>query len=222
MIRIIFLGPPGSGKGTQSSLIAKKYNIVKISTGEILRKSFLCKQSTKIDSHNTEKIISSGNLVDDKLITKLMLDRINYKDCRNGFILDGFPRTINQAISIKKSNIFINFVIEFCVSDFEIIDRISGRLIHINSGRTYHIKHNPPRYYGLDDITGEKLSIRKDDDIKTLQQRLEQYHQHTMPVSEFYKKESKKNNILYFCINGNRNILEIYKELVKILNLYMY
>lgn len=211
MIRIILLGPPGSGKGTQAHLIANHYNISHISTGEILRKTSLYKRF--------RNVIKDGKLVNDDLMIQLITKRINKNDCNNGFVLDGFPRTINQAISLKKRNIFINFVIELDVLDSIIIDRINGRQIHMNSGRTYHIKYNPPKTDGLDDITGEKLIIRQDDNVKTMIQRLNQYRQNTTCVSKFYQKESKNACTLYFMVNGNQQIIKIYEKLINIITL---
>lgn len=217
MIRIIFLGPPGSGKGTQSILISNQYNIPNISAGEVLKQSFLDKKfALKLDIDRNISVINSGNLIADELVIKLIIARINQNDCKNGFLLDGFPRTIIQAKSIKKSNIFIDFVIEFYIPDSVVIDRIVGRQIHIESGRIYHIKFNPPKYPGLDDITGDKLVIREDDKENVVCQRLKQYYQHTIPISNFYKKQSKKKLVRYFMINGNRTISEIYLELIKI------
>lgn len=222
MKHIIFLGPPGSGKGTQAHFIANKYKILNISAGTILRQSSLNDQWINKNSKKTINTINAGNLVDDKLVTKLIIDWINQNNSQNGFILDGFPRTIGQAILFKNSNISINFVIEFRIPDFIIIDRIVGRQIHIDSGRTYHIKYNPPKYCGLDDITGEKLIIRTDDNLKVIQQRLNQYRKYTIPLSNYYKKESKKGKIFYFCIDGNRQINMIYEELINILSLHMF
>lgn len=223
MKRIIFLGPPGSGKGTQAYLIANKYNLLSISAGEILRQSLLCNQIVSTNFNNTIiNRMNSGNLVDDELIIKLIMTKINQNSCKNGFILDGFPRNINQAASITKNNIYINFVIEFYISDSVIIDRIIGRQIHVNSGRTYHIKYNPPKHYGLDDVTGEKLIMRKDDNAKTIQQRLNQYHQYTKPLSNYYKKLSNESNLLYFMIDGNHQVTKIYKKLINLFKLHIF
>lgn len=221
MIRIILLGPPGSGKGTQAYLIANKYNITNISAGEILRQSLLSEQTISNNSNAILRTINSGNLVDDALIIKLVIARINNK-CAQGFILDGFPRTINQAISIVENDIVINFVIEFDIPDFIIVDRIVGRQMHLNSGRIYHIKYNPPKFPGFDDITGEKLIIRKDDNIQSVQQRLIQYHKYNEIISEYYKKKSKENVLFYHIIDGNRKVDVIYKELIDIFSSYIH
>lgn len=223
MIRVIFLGPPGSGKGTQAHLISNKYNIANISTGEILRKLSLYNQSNGIDFDNTfVNTMNAGHLIDDELIIKLIIQRIQQADCSNGFILDGFPRTINQALSIKQKNISIDFVMEFNVSDIVVIDRIIGRQIHINSGRTYHVKYNPPKHYGIDDMTGEKLIFRTDDNVEAVQQRLDQYYKYTKPLSKFYEKELELGNLLYFSVNANRKVSQIYKELINIFKLHKF
>ncbi|URJ23507.1 adenylate kinase [Blochmannia endosymbiont of Camponotus sp. C-003] len=220
MIRIIFLGPPGSGKGTQAHLITNKYNIPNISTGMMLRQTIhnSSYQSYELNK-NIKNIIHAGDLVNDEFMLQLVNTRISQRDCRNGFLLDGFPRTILQAKSMKKYEIFVNYIIEFFISDSVIIDRIIGRRIHVSSGRTYHIKFNPPKNYGLDDITGEVLTTRKDDHEEAIRQRLHNYYQHTAPVSDYYRKESKDKKIKYFAVDGNRDISEIYKELINIINL---
>ncbi|ADV33703.1 adenylate kinase [Candidatus Blochmanniella vafra str. BVAF] len=219
MIRIIFLGPPGSGKGTQAHLIADLYNIPNISSGEILRHSYNTFK-LNLPSTNAINLINSGKLVNDELIIKLIINRIRKTDCQHGFIIDGFPRTINQAIAIKKNKISIDFVIEFYMKDAEIIDRIIGRQIHLSSGRIYHKKYNPPKFHGIDDITGENLIVRKDDTEEVIQQRLDQYYKYTAPLSNYYKKQAKKNNMHFYVINSNQEIMKIHTELVDIINLY--
>lgn len=216
-MRIIFLGPPGSGKGTQASLIAQKYNIANISTGIILQQELYKYSKLHTTFHNMTNIINSGDLVNDEFVIKLIIMRINQDDCRNGFILDGFPRTIIQALSIDKYLISMNFVIQFMLPDSVIINRIMGRRIHLSSGRTYHIKFNPPKHHNLDDITGETLTIRKDDRENTIRTRLNKYYQYTNPIINYYKREARKKNIRYLSIDGNRKICEIYEELINIL-----
>ncbi|WP_443092756.1 adenylate kinase [Candidatus Blochmannia sp. SNP] len=217
-MRIIFLGPPGSGKGTQAHLISNKYNIPNISTGMMLRQSF---PKDPYQSHKIRKniinVMHTGNLVNDDFMVQLINTRINKNDCYNGFLLDGFPRTILQAEFMKKYKIFVNYVIEFVISDSTVINRITGRRIHINSGRTYHIQFNPPKICGLDDITGESLTTRKDDCEQTIRKRLHNYHQYTEPVLNYYRHESKSKKIQYFSIDANRKITEIYKELISLL-----
>ncbi|WHL24818.1 MAG: adenylate kinase [Candidatus Blochmannia vicinus] len=218
MIRIIFLGPPGSGKGTQAHLISNKYNIPNISTGMMLRQSFTKNpyQSHKIKK-NVINVMHTGNLVNDDFMVQLINARINKNDCYNGFLLDGFPRTILQAEFMKKYKIFVNYVIEFVISDSIVINRITGRRIHIDSGRTYHMQFNPPKIFGLDDITGESLTTRKDDCEQAIRKRLHNYYQYTEPVLDYYRHESKVKNLQYFSIDGNRKITEIYEELISLL-----
>lgn len=217
-MRIIFLGPPGSGKGTQAILISRQYNIANISTGIMLQKELYKFSKLNKNYQSITDVINSGNLVSDEFVIKLITTRIKQKDCYNGFLLDGFPRTIIQALSMKQHRISINFVIQFIVPDFVIINRITGRRIHVPSGRIYHITLNPPKNYGLDDITGETLTIRKDDYEDTIRTRLMKYHQHNELLIDYYKKEAKKGNMYYIAIDGNREIYKIYAELVSALS----
>lgn len=223
MYNIIFLGPPGSGKGTQAHLISTKYGISNISAGEILKHALsVTKFHFNFNTDNMLNQINSGNLVDDELIIPLIIKRIRQDDCKKGFILDGFPRTIGQAIAIEQNKIAIDFVIEFNISDSAIINRIVGRQVHIKSGRTYHIKFNPPKLDGIDDITGEKLVIRADDNAQVILQRLNQYRKYTILLSDYYQKQSQQGNMRYFIINGNQEITKIYKELINIFNFHIF
>ncbi|URJ25363.1 adenylate kinase [Candidatus Blochmannia ocreatus (nom. nud.)] len=219
MTRIVLLGPPGSGKGTQAHLISQRHNIPNISTGIILRQAL--HQSSYNQNDNIPKniinVVKTGQLVQDDIIVQLINTRINKNDCHNGFLLDGFPRTIPQALYMKKYKIHINYVIEFVVSQSVVVTRITGRRVHLASGRTYHTKFNPPKNHGLDDITGDRLTIRQDDRANTIKQRLKIYYKHTKPLTLFYQKEAKNKKIQYFSINGNRTIPEIYKELINII-----
>ncbi len=184
-MKIILLGAPGAGKGTQAKTICKKFKIPQISTGDILRSEI--KEGTELGK-TAQKIMESGKLVNDELIIKLALKRISISDCDKGYLFDGFPRTIPQAEALKNANIKIDLIIDIVVPDKEIISRISGRRVHPNSGRTYHIDFNPPKKDGFDDITGEKLIQRNDDTIETVKNRLHVYHEQTQPLLNFYKK----------------------------------
>ncbi|BAP58835.1 adenylate kinase [Candidatus Tachikawaea gelatinosa] len=214
-MRIILLGAPGTGKGTQANFITNKYHIPQISSGDILRK-FLKKESS--ESNHLKNVIKKGELVNDKIIINLISARLKKKDCKNGFLLDGFPRTINQAIYMKQEKIKIDFVLEFSLDVPSIIKRVTGRRIHEPSGRIYHINFCPPKNSEKDDITGEKLTIRLDDQEHILKKRLQQYNKLTIPLINFYKQEVKLSGIQYHIINMNKNVYEIRQRLLKIFN----
>jgi adenylate kinase len=180
---MILLGPPGAGKGTQANYIKEKYQIPQISTGDILRAA--AKAGTPLGLE-AKKIMDAGNLVSDDIIIGLVKERIKDADCANGFFFDGFPRTIPQAQALKDEGVRIDYVVEIEVPDAEIIQRMSGRRVHLASGRTYHLVFNPPKVEGKDDITGELLVQRPDDAEDTVIKRLTVYHQQTKPLMEFY------------------------------------
>ena len=182
-MRVILLGGPGAGKGTQANYIAEKYGIPQISTGDMLRSAV--KAGTPLGLEARE-IMEAGGLVSDETILALVKDRIAQDDCTNGFLLDGFPRTIVQAESLREQGIEIDHVVEIGVDDEEIIRRMSGRRVHPASGRTYHVLFNPPRIEGRDDVTGEALVQRQDDQEHTVRERLNVYHQQTEPLIGYY------------------------------------
>lgn len=213
-MRIILLGAPGTGKGTQSKFITEKYKIPQISTGDILREHI--KLKNKIGK-TVYKILKNGELVSDNIVCDLICERINQKDCIKGFLLDGFPRTIKQAKYISNLGIKINFVFEFIVPDALILQRISGRRIHLPSGRTYHIHFNPPQQEGKDDITKEQLIIREDDKIESIQNRLENYKKNNNMLIKYYLKEEKLKKIKLFQINGVKQPDIIKKEIQNII-----
>ena len=183
-MKIILLGGPGAGKGTQAQYITEKYNIPQISTGDMLRAAVKAGTPLGLEA---KKIMDAGGLVSDDIILGLIKERIAQDDCKNGFLLDGFPRTIPQAEALKELT-DIDAVVEIDVDDDEIIRRMSGRRVHPGSGRTYHVVFNPPRVEGKDDVTGEDLIQREDDQEETVRKRLEVYHQQTEPLIEFYSK----------------------------------
>lgn len=189
-MQIILLGAPGAGKGTQASFLKLKFKIPQISTGDMLRSAVTNKTELGILAKD---FMNQGLLVPDDLIINLVKLRIKDEDCKNGFLLDGFPRTIPQAQAMKDANIYVDYVIEIQVPDADIIERLSGRRIHLQSGRIYHIKHNPPKVQGKDDITGESLITRDDDIEKTILDRLATYHKQTEPLVSFYSNWSKEN-----------------------------
>ncbi|WP_420065288.1 adenylate kinase [Pectobacterium colocasium] len=213
-MRIILLGAPGAGKGTQAQFIMEKYGIPQISTGDMLRAAV--KAGTELGKQAKE-IMDAGKLVTDELVIALVKERIAQEDCRNGFLLDGFPRTIPQADAMKDAGINVDYVIEFAVPDELIIDRIIGRRVHAASGRVYHVKFNPPNVEGKDDVTGEDLTIRKDDQEDTVRKRLVEYHQQTAPLVSYYQKEADAGNTRYFKVEGTRKVEEVRAELETIL-----
>ena len=184
-MRVILLGPPGAGKGTQSNFIAKKFGIPQISTGDMLRAAV--REGTPLGLE-AKKVMDAGQLVSDDIIVGLIKDRLKQDDCKTGYLFDGFPRTIPQAEALNTSGVPIDIVLQIHVPDDEIIDRMSGRRVHLPSGRVYHIRYNPPKVEGEDDVTGEALVQRDDDREETVKKRLEVYHAQTAPLVEFYSK----------------------------------
>lgn len=182
-MKLILLGAPGAGKGTQANFIHDKFGLPQISTGDMLRAAV--KANTSL-GQAAKKIMDAGGLVSDDIIINLVRERIKEKDCINGFMLDGFPRTIPQAEAMKQAGVQIDYVVEIDVADSEIIKRMSGRRVHPASGRTYHVVFNPPKVAGKDDITGEELVQRPDDAEETVRKRLDVYHNQTKPLVGYY------------------------------------
>ncbi len=182
-MRVILLGGPGAGKGTQSAYISERYGVPQISTGDMLRRAVA--DDTPL-GREAKSIMEAGGLVPDKLILTLVEERIEEKDCRDGFLLDGFPRTLAQAEALRAYGIDIDHVVEIRVDDEEIIRRISGRRVHPASGRAYHIEFNPPQTAGVDDVTGEPLIHRDDDQENVVRRRLETYREQTAPLIDYY------------------------------------
>jgi len=205
-MNLILLGPPGAGKCTQATFIALEKKIPHISTGDMLREAI--KNGTELGL-KAKAVMDAGNLVSDDLIIELVKERISQNDCKNGFLFDGFPRTIPQAEALKENNVEINAVIELVVVDEEIIKRMSGRRIHLASGRTYHVDYNPPKKTGLDDETGEKLIIRKDDEPATVKDRLKVYWTQTQPLIEYYSNYKNTLDFNYLTVDGTLSVEEI-------------
>ncbi len=183
-MRIIMLGAPGAGKGTQAQFITERFAIPQISTGDMLRAAI--KAGSEL-GEQVKEVMASGGLVSDDIIIALIEERIQQPDCENGFLLDGFPRTIPQAEALKDNGIAIDYVVEIAVDDEEIVSRLSGRRVHEGSGRIYHQKYDPPKVEGKDDETGEPLAQREDDREETVRKRLQVYHNQTAPLVDFYQ-----------------------------------
>lgn len=213
-MRIILLGAPGAGKGTQAQFIMQKYGIPQISTGDMLRAAVKASSPLGLQA---KSLMDAGKLVTDELVIALVKERIAQSDCSNGFLLDGFPRTVPQADAMKAAGINVDYVLEFDVPDEVIIDRMSGRRIHAASGRVYHIRHNPPKVENIDDVTGESLTIRKDDSEEIVRKRLVEYHDLTKPLISYYQHEAKEGRTQYFRIDGTQPVADVTKELAKIL-----
>jgi adenylate kinase len=182
-MRLILLGGPGAGKGTQANYIKERYKIPQISTGDMLRAAVQAGTPLGVEA---KKVMDAGRLVSDEIILGLVQERIQQPDCQNGFLFDGFPRTIPQAEALKAQGIPLDHVVEIDVDDNEIIQRMSGRRVHVASGRTYHVVFNPPKVPGKDDVSGEDLIQREDDREETVRKRLEVYHAQTEPLVEYY------------------------------------
>ena len=207
-MNIILLGPPGAGKGTQARHICEKFDIPQIATGDMLRAAAKKESPLGIKA---KKVMDSGGLVSDEIIIGLVKERINAPDCINGFIFDGFPRTIVQAEALKKEGVRIDYVIEIQVPDEDIVARISGRRIHLTSGRTYHITFNPPAVSGKDDQTGEDLIHRADDYEDIVRERLGIYHEQTQPLVDYYSEENEEyiSSAKFIAISGVGTLNEV-------------
>lgn len=217
-MNIILLGPPGAGKGTQAKFISDKYNIPQISTGDMLRAAV--KAGTELGK-KAQGIMASGGLVSDDIIIGLVKERIQQDDCVNGFLFDGFPRTIPQAQALIDAGVKIDKVIEIDVADEEIVARLSGRRVHAASGRIYHVQHNPPAIANTDDLTGEALVQREDDREETVRNRLNVYHEQTQPLVGFYRdyeRRDPENAPKYASISGVGAMADVEQRLIEVLS----
>ncbi len=206
-MRIILLGAPGAGKGTQAQFLTKKYNIPQISTGDMLRAAI--KAGTEMGKM-AKAAMDSGQLVTDEIIIGLVKDRIAEDDCKSGYLLDGFPRTLPQADAVTNAGIAIDAVIEIAVDDSVIVKRMSGRRAHLASGRTYHLEYNPPKVAGKDDETGEELVQRPDDKEDVVLDRLKVYHELTEPLVSYYKNQAKEvSTLTYITVDGTADISDV-------------
>ena len=215
-MNVILLGPPGAGNGTQAQFITQRYGIPQISTGDMLRSAVKAGSDLGL---KVKDIMASGGLVSDEIIIALVKERIQQADCANGFLFDGFPRTIPQAQALVDAGVLIEYVVEISVDDEQIVSRLSGRRVHEDSGRVYHIEHNPPNVEGLDDETQEPLIQRPDDQEDTIRNRLAIYHNQTKPLVEFYTSlsTSDSNGPTFATVNGLGRLEEVQGRIVKIL-----
>ncbi|MBV53830.1 MAG: adenylate kinase [Coxiellaceae bacterium] len=200
-MRIILLGPPGAGKGTQAQLLSQQLSLPQVATGDILRAAV--KAQTRL-GREVEAIMKSGSLVSDEIVVQLVKDRLAQPDCQSGVLLDGFPRTLAQAKALQDAGVEVDCVIEMQVPDEDIVERMSGRRVHAASGRVYHVIHNPPKLPGLDDETGESLIQRDDDQEATVRHRLQVYARQTAPLVKFYRQvsEADQSTCAYLPIDG--------------------
>lgn len=211
-MKFILLGAPGAGKGTQAQFLTKQFNIPQISTGDMLRAAI--KAGTDLGKL-AKSFMDDGKLVTDEIIIGLVKERIAEADCENGFLLDGFPRTVPQADALKAAGVSIDAVIEIDVPDEEIVKRMAGRRVHPDSGRTYHIVYNPPKEQGKDDETGEALIQRADDKEEVVLDRLKVYHDQTAPLVDYYTQEAKKDSaIKYIKVDGTQKIDDVEKAIL--------
>jgi adenylate kinase len=215
-MKLILLGPPGAGKGTQAQFITEKYGVPQISTGDMLRAAVKAESELGLQ---VKDIMASGGLVSDDLIIALVEERIQQDDCVNGFLFDGFPRTIPQAQALVDADIDIQYVIEISVDDDEIVSRLSGRRVHESSGRVYHVEHNPPQKFGVDDETGEPLIQREDDQESTVRNRLSIYHQQTKPLVNFYTDLAASGQLtpIFASIDGLGLLAHVQSRIVSVL-----
>ncbi|MBZ9567307.1 MULTISPECIES: adenylate kinase [Modicisalibacter] len=216
-MRLILLGAPGAGKGTQAQFICERYGIPQISTGDMLRAAV--KEGSDLGL-KVKEIMNSGGLVSDDIIIALVKERISQPDCANGFLFDGFPRTIPQADAMKDADVRLDHVLEIAVDDEEIVKRLAGRRVHPDSGRVYHIEYNPPREDGKDDVTGEALIQRDDDRESTVRNRLSVYHEQTEPLVEYYRRWAEQDPAkapAYHRVEGIGTVDDIRDQVVKAL-----
>ncbi len=209
-MRIILLGAPGAGKGTQAQFLTSRYSIPQISTGDMLR--LAVKEGSELGIL-AKKAMDEGKLVSDEIIIGLVKERIKQDDCKNGYLLDGFPRTIAQADALVEANVAIDAVVEIDVSDDEIVKRMSGRRAHLASGRTYHIIYNPPKVEGKDDISGEDIVQRADDKEEVVLDRLKVYHSQTAPLIDYYGAKVS-SGLKYIKVDGTKSIDEVQATII--------
>jgi adenylate kinase len=205
------LGPPGAGKGTQAQFICEEFGIPQISTGDMLRAAI--KAETELGL-KVKEVMASGGLVSDDIIIGIVKERIAEDDCANGFLFDGFPRTIPQAQALQTAGVAIDYVLEIAVEDEEIVTRMAGRRVHEASGRVYHVVYNPPKQEGLDDVTGDALVQREDDKEETVRTRLKVYHDQTAPLVDFYQSQQGEGSAVYSRVEGVGSVDDIKAKVI--------
>lgn len=213
-MKIILLGAPGAGKGTQSQLLEEKFGIVKISTGDMLRQAVAAKTELGLMA---QKLMDAGKLVDDDIILGLIEERLKHKDCERGYIFDGFPRTIAQAEGMQQRGIDVDYIIELDVANDALVKRITGRRVHPGSGRVYHIDNSPPKVANVDDITGEPLVQRADDTEDTVVTRIRLFEAETKPIIAWYKSSSYTGKGKYVKLDAMRDADEISSKIMTII-----
>lgn len=212
MISIILLGAPGAGKGTQAKYITEKFDIPQISTGDMLRNAI--KAGTEL-GRKAKKVMDAGQLVSDEIVIGLVKERITEPDCKNGYLFDGFPRTAAQADALRDAGVKVDFVLEIAVPDEAIISRLSGRRVHLASGRTYHLEYNQPKVADKDDLTGEELIQRDDDKAETIKKRLEVYHTQTAILAHYYANDK---SVKFITVDGTQSVDKVTKNIFQILS----
>ena len=217
-MRIVLLGGPGAGKGTQAAFVGERYGIPQVSTGDMLRAAI---RSGSELGRRAAMLMDAGRLVSDEIIIGLVEERIAAGDCTNGFLLDGFPRTIPQAAAMRARGVDVDAVVEVAVPDEKIIERMSGRRVHPGSGRTYHVRFNPPAVEGVDDVTGEPLVLRDDDREDTVRHRLEVYHEQTKPIIDYYRKwgeDHPRSAPRVSCVDGLGSLEDVRERMFAVLD----
>lgn len=209
-MNLILLGMPGAGKGTQAEIIQREQGIANVSTGAMMRE--ISRAETDLGK-TVQEYLSSGRLVPDSIIIQMLVERISQSDCDNGFLLDGFPRNLDQAKALDEANVEINLILFLKISEEEIIKRMSGRRVHLASGRSYHIAHNPPKVDGKDDLTGETLIQREDDHPDVIKKRLQVYYDETEPLLSFYRQK----DISFYEIDASKTLEEVTEDIRKVI-----
>ena len=210
-MNLILLGMPGAGKGTQAEIIQREQGIANVSTGAMMRE--VSRAETDLGK-KVQEYLSAGKLVPDNIIIQMLVERISQSDCENGFLLDGFPRNLDQAKALDEAKVEINLILFLKISEKEIIERMSGRRVHLPSGRSYHIAHNPPKVEGKDDLTGETLIQREDDHPDVIKKRLEVYYDETEPLLSFYRQK----DISFYEIDASKTLEEVTEDIRKVIS----